>query len=77
MKPPFIKITATCQTHGRFMLERKPNKRTENIGDRHGLYDAVVCDKCRMWATIEHQELITAAPTAATNNTGTLPGLEG
>jgi len=80
MKPPYVKIIAECATHGRFTLERKPNKvlGAGQPASMQGLYQAVVCDKCRMWATIIEQTIITAAPVAAaTDTTGTLPGLEG
>lgn len=79
MKPPYVRIIATCSVHGQFTLERKPNKRRDNIpASRQGLYDAVKCPRCPYWATITAQTIITAAPVAAdTNTTGILPGLEG
>jgi hypothetical protein len=78
MKPPYVEITARCSSHGTFTLVRKPNKRRENIpASRQGFYDAVKCPRCPFWATIIEQTVITTAPVAATNTTGTLPGLEG
>lgn len=79
MKPPYVKITAECQAHGRFQVERKPNKRhPDSSSPRDGLYDAVKCPKCPYWGTIIEQAIITVAPVAAaTDTTGILPGLEG
>jgi hypothetical protein len=77
MKPPYVRITATCSRHGQFTADRKPNTVREN-GTRLNqlrLYDAVVCPRCRMWATINEQTMVVANE-PDTELIGILPGLE-
>ena len=79
MKPPYIRIIATCSNHGQFQLDRKPNKRKDPPRGREGMYDAVKCPKCPYWATINHQVLVTinpASPDTDQNLIYTLPGME-
>jgi hypothetical protein len=76
MKPPYVRIIATCSVHGQFVAERKPNKPHEaSRKSQLGFYDAVKCPKCPFWATINEQTMIPAKP-ADKNLTGILPGLE-
>lgn len=81
MKPLYILITAECHIHGRFQLERKPNKRVPTSPDRAGFYDAVKCPKCPYWATIIGQQLATVEDIKpATDGSAAeyfLPGLGG
>jgi hypothetical protein len=75
MKPPYVEITAECSNHGRFMVQRKPNKNpgTANEGGQaSGLYCAVKCPKCPWWATIIEQKLVELAAEVSGDRQGSL-----
>lgn len=62
MKKPFVLIAATCHKHGALHVERKPNSARPASGMAPtSFYQAVTCPKCRTWASIEQQTLITEA----------------
>lgn len=78
MKPPYVKIIAQCSIHGQLSDERKPNKLKDRPRGREGLYDAIRCTRCGLWATITSQTLVVVDPVKpVVDQTGTLPGLEG
>jgi hypothetical protein len=77
MKPPYVKITAKCDIHGQLHDERKPNKLKDRPKGREGLYDAIRCTKCGLWATIISQQLIAVtAPAEQAAPELTLSGME-
>lgn len=64
MKPPFVRITAECSHHGKFQVEKKPNKYRPDgwTSPEPWKYSAVVCPKCPLWGKIINQELIEQEP---------------
>lgn len=59
MKTPYVKIKATCERHGQFELQRKPNRAIPTAGPASVFYQAVTCPRCRMWMNINDQVLVT------------------
>lgn len=62
MKPPYVRITARCEKHGVFVVEKKPNRTVSTAAPRgtepSGFYQAVKCPRCPFYAEITQQELI-------------------
>lgn len=60
MKKPILLIDAQCDRHGAFRLQKPPKSSFAVEGQGpFPFYPAVTCPKCRTWATILQQTLIT------------------
>jgi hypothetical protein len=73
-----VEIEAKCSVHGRFQVQRKPNKRPDVGSGRknNGFYDAVKCPVCPFWATIVSQKLIEGKVPEADSQTSMLLNIQ-
>jgi hypothetical protein len=74
----YVEITAECSKHGRFTVQKKPNRYQPDSGKKSdGMYSAVKCPKCPWWATILEQRMVSPDGKNGTKRTDEQKGFFG